>query len=860
MCSYSDKVIKSLEPDNIKAMKAWNKKFTAPYDENDVGTLLRLSSVVDELWEAQVNLRKEVEQKTQDRLSIFGHQDDIEDSHTTIRQKDKILSELYRSEHMKNAGPYARLKFAMDYWCALWFWPIDKADLLPSRSEFFFDMSLILEGTLASVNVDEYAKVGQMSLFPTEMEQMAIDIVASYGLNYQRSVVDIPALRKNNPRLDLVYRIAEQNKFMHWELEFADLFAEKGGFDLILGNPPWIKLTWNEQNVLADKHPIFAIKKLSATQTAQRRNIALGNNQTRAVYFEEYESMSGQQSFLGAGQNYHDLKGSVNLFKCFLPQSWMFGKDTGVKAFLHPELVYTEPGSVFRANLYSRLKKHFVFANEKKLFAEVHNETTFSINIYSEPHKVMFDNICNLYDPSTIDECYEDDGKTNTPNIKDENGNWDLRGHKRRIVQITRKELETLSKIDGTDVEWNQTKMLMIHSSEIMEVLKLISQQPNTVAGIKEDVFMTGMWHETNSQQDGIIKRDVHFPSGDYDAVLSSAHINVANPLYQASKRICETNRAYDRIDLDYIGDDYFQRCNYRPSCEISKFLRLIPVTQWGKKITDDFQLVNREMVGCSAERTLASAIIPPKVTYVNTLFGLTFKSHYTMALLCGCEASVAYDFLVKNIGKGHVNVATTQMFPLVSSVVNDAIVIRALMLNCLTEGYAPLWNELWKDKYIQDSYSLLTHNKIGEEKKLSEMWNHSCALRSELERRNALVELDVLVAMGLGMTLDQLKKIYNVQFPVMKQYEDDTWYDSTGRVVFSPRSYGDFTYKRLEWERQLKDSLPGAKYERIVTDDTVINGPLERKIEFIAPFFRCCREQDYETAWKFFEEKYGKE
>ena len=60
MCSYSDKVIKSLEPDNIKAMNAWNKKFNAPYDQNDVGTLLRLSSVVDELWEAQINLRKEV--------------------------------------------------------------------------------------------------------------------------------------------------------------------------------------------------------------------------------------------------------------------------------------------------------------------------------------------------------------------------------------------------------------------------------------------------------------------------------------------------------------------------------------------------------------------------------------------------------------------------------------------------------------------------------------------------------------------------------------------------------------------------------------------------------------------------------
>lgn len=65
----------------------------------------------------------------------------------------------------------------MDYWCALWFWPIDKADLLPTRSEFLFDMSLILEGTMASVNVTDSVKGGQLSLFPTEMEQMAMDII-----------------------------------------------------------------------------------------------------------------------------------------------------------------------------------------------------------------------------------------------------------------------------------------------------------------------------------------------------------------------------------------------------------------------------------------------------------------------------------------------------------------------------------------------------------------------------------------------------------------------------------------------------------------------------------------------------------
>ena len=51
-------------------------------------------------------------------------------------------------------------KFAMDYWCALWFWPIEHADLLPTRQEFFFEMSLILEGGIFSVEPNQ-----QLSLF-----------------------------------------------------------------------------------------------------------------------------------------------------------------------------------------------------------------------------------------------------------------------------------------------------------------------------------------------------------------------------------------------------------------------------------------------------------------------------------------------------------------------------------------------------------------------------------------------------------------------------------------------------------------------------------------------------------------------
>ncbi|MCK4599640.1 hypothetical protein KAU37_07495 [Candidatus Bipolaricaulota bacterium] len=43
-----------------------------------------------------------------------------------------------------------------------------------------------------------------------------------------------------------------------------------------------------------------------------------------------------------------------------------------------------------------------------------------------------------------------------------------------------------------------------------------------------------------------------------------------------------------------------------------------------------------------------------------------------------------------------------------------------------------------------------------------------------------------MLAAIALGLTIDELCAIYRIQFPVLRQNENDTWYDRNDRIVFT--------------------------------------------------------------------------
>ena len=296
------------------------------------------------------------------------------------------------------------------------------------------------------------------------------------------------------------------------------------------------------------------------------------------------------------------------------------------------------------------------------------------------------------------------------------------------------------------------------------------------------------------------------------------------------------------------------------PDCDPEEYLRRTPKVPWGdrKPVTEFYRFVNREMIGPSAERTLIPVILPKKVAHVNTSISTIFLKlddlldYYSMALSC------PVDFRVKTTGMGHANVTLISQLPLISRNIPHKLFlhIRALSLTCLTVYYSELWSSCWKPEYRQDRWTKddpRLPNSFFEN--LTPEWNRDCALRTDYARRQALVEIDVLVAMALGLTLNELKTIYRVQFPVLRQYEADTWYDQKGRIVFTcSKGLTGVGFSRDEWKR-IKDMKSGT-IERPITDDTLPDGPRERTIVYYAPFDRCDRERDYEIAWKAFEER----
>ncbi len=360
------------------------------------------------------------------------------------------------------------------------------------------------------------------------------------------------------------------------------------------------------------------------------------------------------------------------------------------------------------------------------------------------------------------------------------------------------------------------------------------------------------MWDETNAvKKDHTIRRETQFASSLGQWVLSGPHIDVGRPLSKTPNRVCDTNKAYAVLDLTGLPEDYLPRTNYVPDCDPAVYRDRTPDVPWDpeKKVTDYYRFICRLMLSQAGERTLLASLIPPGPGHLDGCFSVTFRNSRVAVLYAGACASVPLDFFVKTTGKGHFRQDVAKQLPMIDA---EPVARRSLLLNCLTTHYADLWRECYDPTFTEDRWAK-QDPRLPDERfsSLTPEWSWHKPLRTDYERRQALIEIDVLVSMELGLTLEELQTIYRMQFPVLRQYERYTWYDRNGRIVCldGDQAYGLSTpdwKKKQGWDR----------IERTITDDTLPGGPRQRTIVYEAPFDKCDREEDYATVWREFERR----
>jgi hypothetical protein len=853
MADYRDRAVKQMTGDATRCIGQWRREFAARFDAGEVRALERLSAAVDKLWKKHAEDLRAIRHRTAPAFAIFGQEENLafraRGAAPSTQQRNEIWSSILHPRPW--SSPYERLKLAMDYWCALWFWPIEKADLLPTRDQFLFELSTILEGTVQGA---ELMRPDQGALFdggaPHQEQLQILD---------DRGQVDLEELVKPSARLKQVREVAERRRFLHWELEFADVFADMGGFDLILGNPPWIKVEWNEGGVMGDYEPQYALRDYSAPQLDRLRGDAMNKyGALRASYLREYEEFAGMQGFVNAKQNYPLSFGSQsNLYKSFVERAWSVAHEGGVQGFLHPEGVYDDPsGGGLRRQLYRRLLFHFQFQNELKLFAEVHDEKSYSVNIYGHDKDPCFVHLSNLFTPSTADGCLAHDGTGTVGGIKNAQNKWNTDCHRDRVIHVNREILALFASLyDKPGTDPLAARLPAVHATELIDVFRKFVSFRRHLSELAAEYQPAEMWHETNAVIAGTIQRYTGFPSKPLDFIFSGSHISIGNPCFKTPRAKCVTRADYDTIDLTEIPPDYLPRTNYVRACSAEVYAERTPKVSWNeyKGVTEFCRLGVRLMLNQPGERTLLPAIMPPDSGHIDGCFSLTFKDNvWLLSMAAGC-AALPFDFLIKTTGKTHFRNDIASVLPVLEVA---GCVPRILLLNCLTSHYHNIWCGCFNPRFAAERWakgdSRLSNDRFST---LTPEWQWSTPLRTDYERRQALVEIDVLAAMELGLTLDELCTIYRIQFPVLRQNEQDTWYDRNGRIVFTcGKALPNVGFTRPEWEK-IRDMKSGT-VPREIDDDTLPGGPRKRVITYEAPFDRCDREEDYKTVWAVFEKR----
>lgn len=850
--SVEAKEAAKLAAGSAKKVKAWRSKVRSKLSAAQVKRVVRLSERVETLWQVALRRLQVAEAKSARQVDFWAA--------TSLDGKVEVPQALEggvsRDQIEKfladEAGCLRRLRRIMDAWCALWYWPlaVDEAEFVePPTVEAWIDACEMLVG----VTEPKKTKVAKTTdSFSTVDDWAALEAADSLTL-LEWGAAKIDDVLTKYPWLDTCAVIAKEQGFFHWDLDFATVFA-KGGFDLQVGNPPWVRPRTDQDALLAEFDPWWKLAhKPTVAEKKQRRaqNMLIpGCAQFVADGMAEVQVMA---EFAGHVTTYPLLAGlQPDLYRCFMIQVWEHGSQRGAQGLIHPDSHFTdEKAGSLRQATYHRLSSHFEFINELQFFDAGH-QFHYAVNTYRRHGVINFRNLTCLYSPETAKRSLQHDGTGPIPGFKDEQGGWDMRPHQSRVVAVNHDTLNSWHCVleDGrTPVA--QTRMLYTVNHAVAATLSLLSSNARVDSMNLE--FSRG-WDESIDRTKGRFSKGWGHSSWD-DAIMQGPNIHVNVPFYKSPNPTMRSKGDWSEVDLEGLAGDAVPVTAYKPAGDRAKYDEAY--THWGEEkdtpARDHYRVAWRCMAANTGERTLIPAIIPPGTAHVDGLFscGDPGGDLLKLSTVAGVMSSLLADFSIRAAPKSTIRTGSANRLPMVplDHPLVPALLLRTLRLNCLTEAYADLWAEVYDPVFVEDAW---LGGRGGESRRalggVGPQWSVETPLRRAEDRRQAQVEIDVLVAVMLGVPVEDLCTVYRTQFAVLYGYDRNRYFfDANGRLVDGEVLK---VCKKKVRDEVSAGEVPESCADRLSEKDRTATNASGNTYTYELPFVTLDREEDFRTAY----------
>ena len=189
----------------------------------------------------------------------------------------------------------------------------------------------------------------------------------------------------NEARKAMARELRDEARYLHWELDFPEVYGESGsgGFDVVLGNPPWERIKLQEKEFFAVYAPEIAAAPNAAARKRRIEELPRANPPVWALYVQALRGSECTSKFLrSSGRFPLGSGGDINTYSVFAEHDRDLVSPTGRAGIIVPSGIATDfTNKEFFADLVDRgrLVSLYDFENRRKLFEDVDSRMKFSL-------------------------------------------------------------------------------------------------------------------------------------------------------------------------------------------------------------------------------------------------------------------------------------------------------------------------------------------------------------------------------------------------------------------------------------------------------------------------------------------------